>query len=523
MSHPTRNTDTEDLVATDTEDLVATTRDFGVVAADGRHLLAATSLSLRPGRVVAVTGPSGAGKTTLLRAFLGHLPHDTTRSGGTVEVLGQDMFAADDTARREIRRGEVAYVGQDPAALLNPRLRVRTLLSELSADRTSDAVGELLDAVRLPADRDFTARRPGQLSGGQLRRVALARALSKRPRLLLLDEPTAGLDPVLRDEITELLRTLTRERRIALAFSSHDTDVVARLADDAVHLTVDGVRHPRTPRPPAERSVAPARAPHTAATARPVLDVRDLGVPFSDRGTGGGRPGLTDIRLSVAEGSVAAVVGASGCGKTTLARTLVGLRKRRSGTVRLDGVELPATVRRRSREQLRRIQLITQDPLGALNPSRTVGSSLARPLRIHGRANAGTADGSVRELLELVGLPGDFASRYPHELSGGQRQRVAIARALAAEPDILICDEITSALDPATGDAVMDLLDGLRRERSLTLVVISHDLALVRERTDTITVLASGRIVESGPTADVFAAPQHTATRELLSASLAPT
>ncbi|MEU9409947.1 ATP-binding cassette domain-containing protein [Streptomyces sp. NPDC048281] len=285
MSHPTRNTDSEEPVATTREEEpVATTRDFGVVATDGRHLLAATSLSLRPGRIVAVTGPSGAGKTTLLRAFLGHLPHDTTRSGGTVEVLGHDMFAADDTARRAIRSGEIAYVGQDPASLLNPRLRIRTLLSELGADRTSDAVGELLDAVRLSADRDFMARRPGQLSGGQLRRVALARALSKRPRLLLLDEPTAGLDPVLREEITELLRTLTGERRLALAFSSHDPDVVAGLADDAVHLTADGARHSRALRPRGERAVPP----HTAATARAVLDVRDLSVPFSDRGTGWG-------------------------------------------------------------------------------------------------------------------------------------------------------------------------------------------------------------------------------------------
>ncbi|MEU9448636.1 ATP-binding cassette domain-containing protein [Streptomyces sp. NPDC048277] len=518
MSHPPRNTDA------DSEDTVAAALGFGVVAADGRKLLEATSLSLRPGRVVAVTGPSGTGKTTLLRAFLGHLPHGTVRSGGTVHVLGHDMFAVDDTERREIRRDGIAYVGQDPASSLNPRLRIRTLLSELSADASPDAVVELLDAVRLPSDRDFAARRPGQLSGGQLRRVALARALSKRPRLLLLDEPTAGLDPVLRDEITELLRTLALGRRLALGLSSHDRDVIARLADDAVDLTAVGVRPPRTPRPAGDRSVTsvtPVRPPHTAASARPVLEVRDLSVVFPGRGAG--QPGLTDVRFAVAEGAAAAVIGASGSGKTTLARALVGLRKPRSGTIRFDGADLRATVRRRSREQRRRIQLITQDPLGALNPSRTVGSTVARPLRIHGRASSGAVAGSVQDLLELVGLPRSFASRYPHELSGGQRQRVAIARALAAEPDILICDEITSALDPATGAAVMDLLHRLRQDRSLTLVVISHDLTLVRERTDTITVLASGRVVESGNTADVFAAPQHTATRELLSASLAAT
>ncbi|MFG2957950.1 ABC transporter ATP-binding protein [Streptomyces sp. NPDC048291] len=515
MSHPLRNTDA------DSQDNVAVARGFGVVAADGRTLLEATSVSLRPGRVAAVTGPSGTGKTTLLRAFLGHLPHGTVRSGGTVQVLGHDMFAVDDTERRAIRSGEIAYVGQDPASLLNPRLRIRTLLSELSADAAPDAVGELLEAVRLPSGRDFAARRPDQLSGGQLRRVALARALSKRPRLLLLDEPTAGLDPVLRDEITDLLRTLTRGRRLALAFSSHDPDVVARLADDSVCLTADGGRPPRTLPPPDRRPALSAQPPHTVASPRLVLDVRDLGVAFSSRGAR--QPGLTDVQFAVTEGSAAAVVGASGSGKTTLARALVGLRKPESGTMRLDGADLAATVRRRSREQRRRIQLVTQDPLGALNPSRTVGSSVARPLRIHRRASSIEAAGSVEDLLELVGLPRSFASRYPHELSGGQRQRVAIARALAAEPDILICDEITSALDPATGAAVMDLLHQLRQDRSLTLVVISHDLTLVRERTDTITVLASGRVVECGSTADVFAAPQHTATRELLSANLAAT
>ncbi|MFE7976564.1 ABC transporter ATP-binding protein [Streptomyces shenzhenensis] len=512
MRHTPLNTDA------DREELVAAASGFGVRAPDGRQLLEETSLSLRGGRLFALTGPSGAGKTTLLRAFLGHLPHGTARSGGTARVLGHDMFQVDDDQRRTIRRSDIAYVGQDPVSSLNPRLRVRTLLTELGSDSTA---GELLAAVRLPSDQGFAARRPAQLSGGQLRRVALARALSKRPRLLLLDEPTAGLDPALREEIVELLRRLTREHRFAVAFSSHDMDAVERLADDAVHLTADGARRPSALRPVAHRA-APAEEPPSIATpGAPVLDVRDLSVTFARRGAG--RPALAGIDLSVAEGSAAAVVGASGCGKTTLARTLVGLCKGRSGTVRLDGTALPATVRRRSREQRRRIQLITQDPLGALNPSRTIGSSVARPLRIHHGTPSGAIGASVHELLHLVGLPESFTGRYPHELSGGQRQRVAIARALAAEPDILICDEITSALDPDTGDAVMDLLHRLRQDRRMTLIVISHDLTLVRERTDTITVLADGRVVESGATADVFAAPRHAATRELLSSHLAAT
>ncbi|MGW6013105.1 ABC transporter ATP-binding protein [Streptomyces sp. NPDC055210] len=503
---------------------VAEVSTLDVTTPDGRPLLKNVSLTLHPGRLVAVTGPSGAGKTTLLRALLGHLPPGTARSAGHVRVLGHDMFELDERARREVRRTRIAYVGQDPASALNPRLRIRTLLRELNTDRTPAAVRDLLDAVRLPADHRFTSRRPGELSGGQLRRVALARALSKRPSLLLLDEPTAGLDPVLRAEMAELLRRLTHEHDLGVVFSSHDTDVVERLADDTVRLGPDeAVPETEGPAKRRERTSGriemPRRPPTAPATGTvavdaPLLDVHDLSVTFGRRSTG--RPVLDGIRLTVAKGSAAAVVGASGSGKTTLARALVGLQKSRSGTVRLDGTALPAAMGRRSRDQRRRLQLITQNPLGALNPSRTVGSSVARPLRIHRRTPSGITGRAVEELLRQVGLPAAFADRYPHELSGGQRQRVAIARALAAEPEILICDEITSALDRSTGHAVMDLLDGLRQDRSMALVIISHDVPLVRDRSETITVLADGRVVESGRTADVFADPRHAATAELL-------
>jgi peptide/nickel transport system ATP-binding protein len=210
------------------------------------------------------------------------------------------------------------------------------------------------------------------------------------------------------------------------------------------------------------------------------------------------------------------IVGASGSGKTTLVRAVVGLQPVTAGTISLGGVPLSTGLRGRSREQRRRVQLVTQNPLGGLNPSRAVGATVGRPMRLHRRCGAGEVAARVVELLEQVGLPPEFADRYPHELSGGQRQRVAIARALAADPDVLICDEVTSALDSATAEAITDLLVRLRQERGTALVLISHDLPLIAARTDTVTVLDAGRTVESGPTATVFTAPGHAATRALL-------
>uniref|UniRef100_UPI001F0B073B ABC transporter ATP-binding protein n=1 Tax=Streptomyces neyagawaensis TaxID=42238 RepID=UPI001F0B073B len=255
------------------------------------------------------------------------------------------------------------------------------------------------------------------------------------------------------------------------------------------------------------------RGSGTGSADVPVLDVRGLCVVFGRRSD---VPALDGVSLSVAPGAATGIVGASGSGKTTLVRAVVGLQPITAGTIRLDGAPLSTGLRGRSREQRRRVQLVTQNPLGALNPSRTVGAALGRPLRLHRRCASGAAPVRVAELLEQVGLPAEFTSRYPHELSGGQRQRVAIARALAADPDVLICDEVTSALDTATAQSIMDLLVRLREERGTALVLISHDLPLIADRTDTVTVLDAGRGVESGPTATVFTAPTHEATRALL-------
>ncbi|WP_425247495.1 ABC transporter ATP-binding protein [Streptomyces sp. NEAU-NA10] len=488
--------------------------DLTVAAPDGRILLRDARLTLRPGRLVALTGPSGSGKTTLLRALTGLLPPGTERTSGHVEVLGRDVFALSERELRALRRERLAYVGQDPGSGLNPRMRVRSLLRELSADRTPEAVRALLAEVRLPDDGRLAMRRPAALSGGQQRRVALARALARRPGVLLLDEPTAGLHPELRDEIGELLCHLAGEHQLAVALSCHDPELVERIADEVVEL---GARVPR-PRT-SGRTEAPAESPagrgpqDPGSAAVPVLDVCDLRVTFGRRSDA---PALDGVTLTVAPGSATGIVGASGSGKTTLVRAVAGLQPISAGTIRLDGVPLSTGPRGRSREQRRRVQLVTQNPLGALNPSRTVGAAIGRPLRLHRRCASREVPARVAGLLEQVGLLPEFASRYPHELSGGQRQRVAIARALAADPDVLICDEVTSALDSATAEAIMDLLFRLREERGTALVLVSHDLPLVADRTDTVTVLDGGRTVESGPTSTVFTAPSHAATRALL-------
>lgn len=505
-------------------DAAVSVTDLTISMPDGRLLLEDAVLEVRPGRVTALTGPSGCGKTTLLRAVAGALPPEAVRTQGTVRVLGRDVLALPGPELRTLRRRHLAFVGQDPGSGLNPRMKVRRLLSEVAVDRSPGAVEALLTEVRLPTGDGLAARRPGGLSGGQQRRVALARALARRPAVLLLDEPTAGLDPALRDEIAQLLRHLAVNHRLAVALSCHDADLVARLADVVADLSVPR-RAPASAMPAPVAVRDPAGEPgavgqpggpgglggsgaswnagrRQAEPASPVVSVTGLHAAFSRHGRRA--PVLHGIDLALAMGSRLGIVGASGSGKTTLLRSIVGLHRPTAGTVRLDGVRLSPSAHRRTREQRRRIQLVPQDPLGTLNPSRTIGAAIRRPLLLHRRADRGRAPERVRELLRQVGLPAAFADRYPHELSGGQRQRASIARALAADPDVLVCDEVTSALDETTATAVMDLLDELRGRRGLSLVLVSHDLRLIAHRTDTMLELSAGRAVRSGPTGQLL-------------------
>ncbi|MEU3350836.1 ATP-binding cassette domain-containing protein [Streptomyces sp. NPDC037389] len=495
--------------------VVADVAGLEVRIPDGPVLLAPAGLTLRRGRITVLTGPSGSGKTTLLRAVLGDLPPGARVTRGSVRVLGQDVFALTPARLRELRRHRLAFVGQDPGSGLNPRMRVRDLVAELATGASPADVRKLLAECRLSVDDGLPDRRPAALSGGQQRRVALARALARTPDVLLLDEPTAGLDPALRDEIADLLRHVATDRHIAVALACHDPELAARCADDVVDLGTNtlGAAPPRGPvrRPapqaapgsggplptPPPRPGGEPSAPRTGLVARGVrvTFAAPAPVPTPTRGSATThRHALDGVDFAVAPGTVAAIVGPSGSGKTTLLRVLAGLRPADDGELTLDGAPLPTRVRARGRDERRRIQLVPQNPLGALNPARTIGASLARPLRLHRIVPREKTAERVAELLRDVGLPPEYARRHPHELSGGQRQRASIARALAPRPDVLLCDEVTSALDPATAVAVMELLARLRAERGLALALVSHEPHLVAAYADTVLFLAEGRV-----------------------------
>ncbi|QBS44772.1 ATP-binding cassette domain-containing protein [Nocardia sp. CS682] len=429
--------------------------------ASGTVVLENISLSLPPGRGLAVVGPSGAGKTTFALAVLGALPAGLTASG-TVG-LG----------------GAVGYVPQDPSTGLNPAMRIGTALREIARLRGTsgaDPVAQALREVDLPDDREFRRRFPHELSGGQQQRVLLAMALLGKPALVVLDEPTTGLDAQTRDQ---LLRTLRKIKdSTTLLVITHDLPTIAPLIDEVLELDrgkVVAIAPCHDQKPPA---ATPSRAFRPKAA--PMLRVEGLAVTHRNS-----RPVVDGVSFTLHPGECLAITGRSGAGKTTVARALAGLHAPARGLVELDGAPLHSSVDRRTIDHRRAIQLVFQHPATSLNPSYRIGSQIGRPLRLlHGMDSPAARDQTHR-LLQAVGLDDHLTLRRPHHLSGGQQQRVAIARALAAEPRILICDEITSSLDPDTQDLVLELLDELRR-KGLALIVISHQDAVIDRLADSI-------------------------------------
>ncbi|MFF2650707.1 ABC transporter ATP-binding protein [Streptomyces sp. NPDC058045] len=480
----------------------------------GPPVLREAEVSVRRGRVLGVVGRSGSGKSSLAYSLLGHVRPGLELRGGTVRVDGRDPFDRADA--RRLRGRLVSFLGQDPASSLNPALRIGTQIAEAVRLRTSARstgevrarVGELLRSVRLPDDRAFRRRLPRQISGGQAQRVSLAVALAGTPALLVLDEPTSGLDPVLADGMRGLLAEVLSTGDRAALLVSHDPAWITSVSDEVIRMEGGRVLPPGTPLapPPARPSLNSPPDEESSGRARDAaggLAVRGLNAAH------GRAPVLSEVSLTVPAGSCTAVVGPSGSGKTTLARCLAGLHPSARGSAEWlgDGTDSGRAAP---------VQLVAQDARGALNPRETVRGALTRPLRGVGGTSPEEAAAEALRLLGLVGLDAAVLGRRPGELSGGQRQRVALARTLAAEPRVLVCDEITSALDPDTASGVLDLLDSLRRTLGLTVVTVTHDLSAAARRADRVVVLDAGRVVESGPADRVLVAPEHPVTRALL-------
>ncbi|MER7187821.1 ABC transporter ATP-binding protein [Streptomyces hyaluromycini] len=486
------------------------------------------SFTLERGAALALVGESGSGKSTVASALLG-LHHGTgARLGGSIEVAGTDVQDASDAELRKLRGAKAAMVFQDPLSSLDPYYAIGDQIAEVyrvhtrASRRAARARAvEVLDRVGIPDALRRSRSRPHEFSGGMRQRALIAMALACEPELLIADEPTTALDVTVQAQILDLLHTLREETGMGLLLVTHDVGVAAESVDQVLVM-----RHGRVveqgpvagvlgaPAQPYTREllsavprVDAARAP-SQASEEVVLEASGLRREF-----GRGKrafAAVDDVSLTVHRGETLGVVGESGSGKTTLGRMLVGLLEPTAGEVRYDGHARvgvnPA------------VQMVFQDPVSSLNPRRSVGESIADPLRARGERDEGRIRGRVTELLERVGLEGAHYQRYPHEFSGGQRQRVGIARALAADPRVIVCDEPVSALDVTTQAQVVALLGELQRELGLALVFVAHDLAVVRQVSDRVAVMRRGRIVETGPADEVYDNPQDPYTRQLLAA-----
>ena len=490
--------------------------------------------SIAPGEVLALIGESGSGKTTVALALMGYVRAGLHIDSGYIRVGEAEVRQLDARTLAKMRGNRIAYIAQSAAAAFNPS---RTIMSQViepalvhrtasRAEAEAKAVG-LFRELALPEPEFIGSRYPHQVSGGQLQRLMAAMALITDPELVILDEPTTALDVTTQIEVLRAFKKVVREHGTTAVYVSHDLAVVAQMADQIVVLNRGVIRETgRTDRvmyEPADdytRSLMAAARPmpHESGTAAPgpdssapLLDVRCITAGYGPIGADGTPrvPVLKDIDITVERGSTLGIIGESGSGKSTLARVIAGLLEPAQGEIYLSGERLPSSLAERTREQFRRVQIVFQNADTALNPGHTVARILGRPLAFYHGLDGAAQRKRVAELLDLIRLPSTIAERLPGELSGGQKQRVNLARALAAEPEIILCDEVTSALDTVVGAAILELLAELRRELNLSYLFISHDISTVRAICDEIVVLYSGRQVELAPRAEFRRPPFH--------------
>ena len=493
-------------------------------------------VAVEAGKVVALIGESGSGKSTISLASMGYARPGCRISGGRVVLDGIEVLDLSRRERRSLRGVDVAYIAQSAAAAFNGALTIGRQVIEvpvikkiMSRSEAESRAAELYRLLNLPNPDTIGRLYPHQVSGGQLQRLMAAMAMLCNPKLLILDEPTTALDVTTQIEVLEAFRTLIRKKGTAAIYVSHDLAVVAQMADKVLVLK-DGrmveyeeiekiISQPKadyTKQLMSSVKVLPssvARRDRGTSDATPLLEVEHVTAGY---GKGRDAIALKDVSFAVLRGETVGIIGESGSGKSTTARVLAGLMDPFEGRVVLNDQPLAGRIERRTNNQARQIQLAFQMADTALNPRQKLLEILGRPLRVFQDMERDAIRERVVELLDLVELPRSFLSRYPHQLSGGQKQRVNLARALAAEPDLIICDEITSALDTVVAAAIMELLKQLRDRLHVTYVFISHDLSTVANFADRIVVMRSGEVVDSGPTPDVLSPPHPDYTKLLL-------
>jgi peptide/nickel transport system ATP-binding protein len=494
-----------------------------VQAASGAVLVHDVDLHLARGEVLGLIGESGAGKSTIGLAALAFARAGCRITGGRILLAGIDLRELDEAGRRAIRGTRVAYVAQSAAAAFNPAMTLGDQICEgpvrhglMTRTQARAHAVELLRALDIPDPERFGSRYPHEVSGGQLQRAMTAMAIACRPDVLVLDEPTTALDVTTQIEVLVHLKKVIARNGTSALYISHDLAVVAQIADRIMVLrhgkavesgpTAQILSRPTTAYAQAlvaeRRSTARNAVAPSAPRAPTLLAVEEISVRY------GGREAVKAARFSISQRETAAVVGESGSGKTTLANIISGQAIPHAGRISFDGSPLPVHFSKRDREQLRRIQLVLQSPDVALNPRHSVGLIVGRPLVFYFGNSGPALKARVVELLSLVGLDASMAERKPGQLSGGQKQRVCIARALAAKPDLIICDEITSALDPLVAEEILNLLRRLQEELGTAYLFITHDLANVRRIAHRAIVMLNGEIVAEGAIGEVLDRPK---------------